>query len=129
MRNPPDNALYEKIYEVAAQVPHGEVATYGDIATIVGGGCDARTVGYAMGEIPAGRADVPWQRIVAKEGAISTRGLRQRELLESEGVAFDSRGNVIMARHHWRGPGAEWAHARGFQALPPRDDAEQLSLF
>jgi len=129
MRNPPDNALYGRIYEVAAQVPHGMVATYGDIATIVGGGCDARTVGYAMSEIPAGRADVPWQRIVAKEGAISTRGLRQRQLLEAEGVAFDARGHVIMARHHWPGPSAEWAAARGFHTLPPRDDAEQLSLF
>jgi methylated-DNA-protein-cysteine methyltransferase related protein len=129
MHNPPDNALYERIYEVAAQVPPGEVATYGDIAAVVGGGCDARTVGYAMSEIPAERADVPWQRIVAKEGAISTRGLRQRQLLEDEDVAFDARGHVIMARHHWRGPSGEWAAAHGCKTLPPRDDAEQLSLF
>jgi methylated-DNA-protein-cysteine methyltransferase-like protein len=129
MRNPPDNALYQQIFDVAAQVPPGQVATYGDIAAIVGGGCDARTVGYAMGDLPAERADVPWQRIVAKEGAISTRGLRQRQLLEDEGVAFDARGHVIMARHHWPGPSAEWAAAHGFKTLPPRDDAEQLSLF
>lgn len=129
MRNPPDYALYIRIFEVAAQVPHCMVATYGDIATIVGGGCDARTVGYAMGDIPAERTDVPWQRIVAKAGAISTRGLQQRDLLEAEGVAFDAQERVIMARHHWRGPSAEWAATRGFHTLPPRDDIEQLSFF
>jgi methylated-DNA-protein-cysteine methyltransferase-like protein len=82
-----------------------------------------------MGDLPAERDAVPWQRIVAKDGAISTRGLRQRQLLEAEGVAFDAHDRVIMARHHWRGPSAEWAAARGFRPLPPRDDAEQLSLF
>ena len=129
MHNPPDNTLYERIYEVVAQVPPGMVATYGDIAAIVGGGCDARTVGYALGDMPPERANLPWQRIVAKEGAISTRGLQQRRLLEEEGVEFDARDRVVMARFHWAGPSAEWARERGFQTLPPRDDAEQLSLF
>ena len=129
MHNPSDSALYERIYEVIAQVPHGMVATYGDIATIVGGGCDARTVGYALGDMPPEHADLPWQRIVAKEGGISTRGLRQRQLLEAEGIAFDAHDRVIMARFHWAGPSAEWAAERGFHTLPPRDEGEQLSLF
>jgi methylated-DNA-protein-cysteine methyltransferase-like protein len=129
MHNPPDSALYERIYEVIAQVPHGMVATYGDIATIVGGGCDARTVGYALGDMPPEHADLPWQRIVAKEGGISTRGLRQRQLLEAEDIAFDAHDRVIMARFHWAGPSAEWAAERGFHTLPPRDEGEQLSLF
>ena len=129
MRNAPDNALYERIYEAVAQVPRGMVASYGDIAAIVGGGCDARTVGYALGDMPPERADLPWQRIVAKDGGISTRGLQQRQLLEAEGVAFDSQDRIIMARCHWQGPSAEWAAAHGFHTLPPRDDAEQLSMF
>jgi methylated-DNA-protein-cysteine methyltransferase-like protein len=129
MRNPPDNALYERIYEVVAQVPHGLVATYGDVAAIVGGGCDARTVGYALGDMPPERANLPWQRIVAKEGGISTRGLLQRQLLEEEGIAFDARDRVVMARFHWAGPSAEWAAEHGFNALPPREEGEQLSLF
>jgi methylated-DNA-protein-cysteine methyltransferase-like protein len=129
MRNPPDNALYERIYEVVALVPSGLVSTYGDIAAIVGGGCDARTVGYALGDMPPERADLPWQRIVAKDGAISTRGLRQRQLLEAEGVAFDARDHVIMARCHWAGPSAEWAAEHGYYPLPPHEEGEQLSLF
>jgi methylated-DNA-protein-cysteine methyltransferase-like protein len=125
--------LYERIYEASQQIPYGMVATYGDIATIVGGGCDARTVGYALNEIPKHRTDeIPWQRIINREGGISTRGLLQRQLLEAEGVEFDARDRVIMARFHWAGPSAEWIAANGFHTLPPRDDddrAEQLSLF
>jgi methylated-DNA-protein-cysteine methyltransferase related protein len=129
MQESPNYALYEKIYQAAEQIPYGMVASYGDIAAIVGGGCDARTVGYALGDMPPERANLPWQRIVAKEGAISTRGLQQRRLLEEEGVEFDARDRVVMARFHWAGPSAEWARKHGFQTLPPRDDAEQLSLF
>ena len=92
MNDAPNYALYEKIYIVCEQIPHGTVASYGDIAAIVGGGCDARTVGYALNEIPKQRAGVPWQRIISKAGGISTRGLAQRQLLEQEGVEFDARG-------------------------------------
>ena len=122
-------ALYDKIYTVAEQIPYGMVATYGDIATIVGGGCDARTVGFALNEMPPERANVPWQRIINKQGGISTRGLSQRKLLEDEGVEFDAQDHVIMSRFHWAGPSAEWAAQHGFNTLPPRDDAEQLGLF
>ncbi len=122
--------LYTKIYTVVRQVPPGQVASYGDIAAIVGGGCDARTVGYALAALPDQDDDLPWQRIVSKSGSISTRGLRQRELLEAEGVAFDEQGCVVMARHHWPGPDPDWAVAHGFTPLPPRSaDAEQLRLF
>jgi len=132
MKEQANYALYEKIYTVCEQIPHGMVASYGDIAAIVGGGCDARTVGYALNEIPKQRAGVPWQRIISKEGGISTRGLAQRQLLEAEGVEFDARGRVIMARFRWDGPSAAWAAEHGFQTLPPRDEgdrAEQMSLF
>lgn len=129
-RSAPDYALYERIYLVAEQIPFGAVASYGDVAAVVGGGCEARVVGDALGSMPeAWAARVPWQRIVSRTGAISTRGLQQRELLEREGVPFDDAGNVVMVRCRWAGPDAAWAAAHGFQILPPRDDAEQLSLF
>lgn len=123
-------ALYERIYLVVQQIPTGEVATYGDIAAIVGGGCDARTVGYALGDLPKERAPfVPWQRVINREGGISLRGGEQRALLEAEGVAFDATDRVSLVRFRWAGPDAIWAKGHGFNELPPRDDAEQLSLF
>ena len=124
--------LYERIYLVVGQVPHGMVATYGDVAAIVGGECDARTVGYALNELPKGQeAAVPWQRIINSTGGISTRGARQRRLLEEEGLIFDARDRVDLARVRWPGPSAEWAAAHGFNTLAPRpaDEPDQLRLF
>lgn len=121
--------LYERIYLVVRQIPAGEVSSYGDVAAVVGGGCDARTVGYALGELGPREAEVPWQRVVSRDGTISTRGLTQRQLLESEGVTFDAQGRAIMPRHRWRGPDAAWCAANRFTPLPPRDEAEQLGLF
>jgi len=98
------------------------VATYGEIAVIVGG-IDAREVGYALGEIAKPRVnEIPWQRVVARDGVISTRGLAQREALEAEGVAFDSENRVVMARHQWDGPSADWAETNGFHTLPARGE-------
>ena len=69
--------LFERIYEEIEQVPRGKVATYGDIAGLVGEGCDARMVGYALNALPDERSQiVPWQRIINSTGGISTRGSR-----------------------------------------------------
>jgi methylated-DNA-protein-cysteine methyltransferase related protein len=130
MTTPAEQALYERIYLVVRRIPPGQVASYGDVAAVVGGGCDARTVGHALGALASGAAEqVPWQRVVNREGAISTRGLEQRRLLEEEGVAFDAQDRIVMARHRWPGPDAGWAAEHGFQTLPPREEGEQLPLF
>lgn len=128
--------LYERIYQAVARIPRGMVASYGDIAAIVGEDCDARTVGYALNELPKGRTEaVPWQRIINSTGGISTRGPLQRRLLEAEGVTFDARDRVEMARYRWAGPNSDWAATHGFNTLPARDtdqqdeQGEQLRLF
>ncbi len=120
-----------RIYEVVRAVPSGQVATYGDIAAIVGG-CDARTVGYALNAVPKTPEEpVPWQRIINAQGGISTSGVLQRKLLEDEGIVFGSDDRIPLGQYRWSGPTAEWAAERGFNLLPSRDDpaAEQLSLF
>lgn len=126
-------ALYERIYQAVALVPAGAVASYGDIATVVGDGCDARTVGYALNELPKAHAiAIPWQRVISATGGISTRGPRQRHLLEAEGVVFDARDRVEMARFRWAGPDPDWAAAHGFYPLPSRQSSErgaQMRLF
>lgn len=127
-----EREYYERIYTVVEQVPHGQVASYGDVAAIVGDGCDARVVGHALGALGPRAAKVPWQRIISHTGRISTSGMRQRELLEAEGITFDARGYALMDRHQWAGPSAEWAQARGFHPLPGKEASApkpQLSLF
>ncbi|MBX0326392.1 MGMT family protein [Oscillochloris sp. ZM17-4] len=122
--------LYARIYLLCRQIPPGQVTSYGDVAAMVGGGCDARTVGEALRAMGEHAPDVPWQRIVSQDGAISTRGLEQRRLLEAEGVAFDRRGRALMVHHRWAGPDMAFAAAHRFGPPPPHDDApEQLELF
>ncbi len=134
-RHAPDDlpeVLKLRIYQVVQAVPAGAVATYGDIAVIVGGGCDARMVGYALNAIPKAAAeDVPWQRIVNAQGGISTKGLLQRTLLEDEGIAFDAEDRIPLDRFRWAGPSPAWAAEHGYFELPPRPEGpgEQLSLF
>jgi len=129
-----ERRFFERIYQVAEQVPRGQVSTYGDIAIIVGSDCDARIVGLAMGDLGPRAAKVPWQRIINRTGGISTHGSSQRQLLEAEGVEFDEKGKVLMERFRWAGPSKEWAAKHGFNPLPARnpgkeDDKSQMNLF
>ncbi len=96
--------LYQRIYDLVRQVPPGQVASYGQIAGLVG--TTARVVGFALASLPAG-SDVPWQRIINSRGEISPRrdgggNLLQRVLLETEGISFDSRGRIDLKRFGWR---------------------------
>jgi methylated-DNA-protein-cysteine methyltransferase-like protein len=118
LRNAP---LYERIYAVVRQIPYGRVATYGQVAGIVGG-CSARMVGYAMAALPYD-TDVPWQRVINRMGKVSPRtggagGALQRQMLESEGVCFDPDGRVDFRLVAWPGPGWEWLAASGIAHYP-----------
>jgi methylated-DNA-protein-cysteine methyltransferase-like protein len=128
-----ERKFFERIYQVVEQVPHGQVSTYGDIALIVGGDCEARIVGLAMGDLGPRAAKVPWQRIINRSGGISTQGAGQRERLMAEGVEFDDKGKVPMDRFRWAGPSADWAAKHGFTPLPERstgkEDKSQMRLF
>jgi methylated-DNA-protein-cysteine methyltransferase-like protein len=63
-----------------------------------------RWVGGAMAACPEG---VPWQRVVNAQGKISLRpgqgSSKQRELLEDEGVEFDSRDRIDLDIYGWEG--------------------------
>ena len=96
--------LYARIYAVVRQVPRGRVTTYGRVAALAG--CPSpRVVGYAMAAATPDRG-VPWQRVVNARGEISARrggfgAEAQRALLEEEGVPFDARGRIDLARFCW----------------------------
>ena len=112
--DPQTRALFPRVYDIVRQVPRGKVTTYGDVAQLVGQGCDARVVGYAMAACPD---DVPWQRVINSQGKISLRpgggAERQRQLLEDEDVEFDPRGRVDLDVYSWAGPSQEWRQAHG----------------
>lgn len=97
---------HDRVYALVRAIPHGRVATYGQIAHLAGFPRHARQVGYAMAALRAG-ADVPWHRVVNARGEISARAAghgeaAQRALLEREGVAFDAAGRIDLRRWQWR---------------------------
>lgn len=101
------DALYARIYDVARQIPRGKVSTYGRVAEVAGLSGHARLVGYALHALPDG-SDVPWHRVINHEGRISARkrsswAAEQRRRLEAEGIEFDVRGRIDLARHSWTG--------------------------
>lgn len=113
--------IYARIYAVVRQVPTGRVASYGQIAGIVGG-CTARMVGYAMSAVQA-ESDVPWHRIINALGKVSPRAdgggaHEQRARLEQEGVVFDAQSRVNWREVRWDGPGLAWLLEYGYNPVP-----------
>ncbi len=96
----------EAIYAVIRRIPHGKVATYGQIAALAGLPRRARLVGKALRETPDG-LDIPWQRVINAGGRVSPRGGLgveegfQRHLLEEEGVVFSASGRIDLERFGW----------------------------
>ncbi len=85
-------SIYPLIWEVVRKIPRGKVATYGQIARLVGLVGQGRMVGHALRNLPA-RSDVPWHRVINSQGRISLpreKGayFQQKQLLEREGIVF-----------------------------------------
>ncbi len=103
-------AGWTAIYRIVRRIPRGRVATYGDVALAAGRPRGARQVGYALAALRGARHDVPWQRVLgARSRGMAAISIRdpvgagvQRKLLEGEGVAFDARERVDLARFGWR---------------------------
>ncbi len=101
-------SAYERIWSVVRRIPRGRVATYGQVARMAGLARHARMVGYALHALADETSrSVPWQRVVNAQGRISARSfagseIDQRRLLEREGVDFDPRDRVDLARFGWR---------------------------
>lgn len=109
--------IYQRICLMVQQIPPGRVATYGQIAALVGN-CTARMVGYAMSALDSNN-DVPWQRVVNSQGKISLRGDSnstelQRQRLIEEGIVFDGEQRINLRHYCWHGPALEWRLEHGF---------------
>ncbi|HIC31790.1 MAG TPA: MGMT family protein [Flavobacteriaceae bacterium] len=82
-------SFYEKVYEVARQIPYGRVTSYGAIANYLGAKRSARLVGYAMNG--SHNKDVPAHRVVNRKGLLTGKhhfegSNLMQQLLESEGI-------------------------------------------
>ena len=95
----------EEVYSLVAAIPAGRILSYGAVAALLGRPRAARVVGQALRQLPAHRADVPWWRVVNREGRISLpdpQGGAQRAKLSAEGVVFGAGGAIDWHRYGWR---------------------------
>ena len=65
-----EEGFFERVYAVVRQIPAGRVASYGQVARMVGEPRRARFVGYAMHASPGMAGGVPCHRVVFKDGAL-----------------------------------------------------------
>lgn len=96
---------FERIWTTIERIPHGRVATYGQIAEVAGYVRRPRLTAQALRQVPDGR-EIPWFRVINAQGRIAipanSRGHReQQRRLEAEGVSFE-KGRVDLARFRWR---------------------------
>ena len=101
----------DRVFRVVREVPRGKVASYGQVARLVGAPRSARYVGYALHANPDPGAEVnriPCHRIVFKDGGLC-KGYAfggpevQREMLQEEGVSFADDEHVDMDACQWDG--------------------------
>ena len=97
--------FFSRVYEVARQIPEGCVATYGQVAKLVGEPRKARFVGYALHSNPEPGV-IPCHRVVFADGRIcegfAFGGAEvQRQLLEDEGVVFLDDNHVDLRESRW----------------------------
>ena len=94
--------FFKQVYEVVKMIPYGKVASYGQIAKMLGCPRAAREVGRAMRFCPE---HLPWQRVVMADGSIAGGEYAQvrKSVLETENVVFLGDGRVDMAKCQWNG--------------------------
>lgn len=95
-----DEDLIYEILSVVEEIPAGKVASYGQIARLIGWDKNLRLVGKVL-SMAEFYGKYPCHRVVNHAGRTAPGWREQRELLEDEGVEFKANGCVDMKRHQW----------------------------
>jgi methylated-DNA-protein-cysteine methyltransferase-like protein len=97
--------FFERVYEVARQIPCGKVTSYGAIAKVLGAARSSRMVGWAM-NASHNLEDVPAHRVVNRNGLLTGKhhfdgtNLMQ-QLLESEGIVVKENQIIDFEKYFW----------------------------
>lgn len=94
-----EQLIYE-ILSVVEEIPEGKVATYGQIARLIGRDKNARLVGKVLSRAEF-YGKYPCHRVVNHAGRIAPGWHEQRFLLLEEGVSFKNDTHVNMKENQW----------------------------
>lgn len=104
-----DFPFQNRVKAIVSQIPKGRVMTYGQIAALCGNARAARIVG---GIAHFGDPDLPWQRVVNKQGGLASGypgGRRAHaQHLMAEGIEVSPDHYVVnVTERIWWPPGRE----------------------
>lgn len=94
-----EQLIYE-ILSVVEEIPKGKVATYGQIAKLIGRDKNARLVGKVLSRDEF-YGKYPCHRVVNHVGRVAPGWHEQRFLLLEEGVSFKNENHVDMKKSQW----------------------------
>ena len=100
MKSVRDERLIYEILSVVEEIPPGKVASYGQIAALIGREKNARLVGKVLSQAQL-YGSYPCHRVVNHAGRTAPGWYEQRFLLEAEGICFRQNGCVDMSRFRW----------------------------
>jgi len=96
-------SFFDKVFATVKEIPWGKVATYGQIAMVVGHPGASRAVGSTLRKNP-NPGMYPCHRVVNSKGALAAGFAfggtdMQKKLLEDEGVSVSSAGTVDLRKY------------------------------
>ena len=95
-----DEDLIYQILSVVGEIPEGKVASYGQIAHLIGRDKNARLVGKVL-SMAEFYGDYPCHRVVNHAGRTAPHVEDQKRRLLEEGIAFKPDGCVDMENFRW----------------------------
>lgn len=99
-----DEKLIYEVLSVVEEIPPGKVATYGQIARLIGRENHARLVGKILA-ISQHYGDYPCHRVVNHAGRTAPGWFEQADLLRQEGVPLKENGCVDLKKYQWNTAG------------------------
>ena len=97
-----DEQFMQSVLNIVDIIPFGRVATYGQIAKIIGRPRNARLVGKALGK-SGGYGKHPCHRVVTATGRLVPGWFDQQPMLMAEKVPVNDENHVDIKRCQWRG--------------------------
>ncbi|NLW53695.1 MAG: DNA methyltransferase [Clostridiaceae bacterium] len=94
-----EDLIYE-ILSVVEEIPEGNVATYGQIARLIGRDKNSRLVGKVL-SMSQYYGDYPCHRVVNHAGRLVPGWWEQQRLLDDEGVTLKDDGHVDLKKYQW----------------------------
>lgn len=94
-----ENLIYE-ILSVVEEIPKGKVATYGQIARLIGREKNSRLVGRVL-SMSNYYGSYPCHRVVNHAGRLTPGWIEQRKILEDENIILKDENHVDLNIFQW----------------------------